>query len=357
MLPLSLCLIAKNEEKKLNHSLLSLTPLTKAGAELIITDTGSSDGTKEIAGHYTDRIYDFPWCDDFSAARNFCASKASNDWILFLDCDESLHHSPPAAAVDLLLCFIREVPPDHVGQILLKSPTSSGSITTDTLARLYHRDYYTYKGVIHEQLFPLHKNRPLYQKTGLEFWHSGYEDASVFQEKARRNLRLLQKAYASDPSDTYTLFQIGQSYRSLQQYDKALDYFEQALAKDMDPDLDYVRTLVESYGYTLLDLGMAKKALELQGVYDTFCTRADFVFLMGMICMNNGRFEDAIRQFRQATLIPCHSVEGVNSYLAYYNIGVIYECSGHTSDALHYYRKCGDYAPALERILALCTHG
>ena len=39
--------------------------------ELVIVDTGSVDETKEIALRYTDRVYDFAWCDDFAAARNF----------------------------------------------------------------------------------------------------------------------------------------------------------------------------------------------------------------------------------------------------------------------------------------------
>ncbi len=45
--------------------------------EIIIVDTGSSDATKEIAGKYTDKIYDFEWVNDFAEARNFSFSKAS----------------------------------------------------------------------------------------------------------------------------------------------------------------------------------------------------------------------------------------------------------------------------------------
>ena len=60
-------MIVKNEEKVLARCLDSIADLMD---EIIIVDTGSSDNTKEIAKKYTDKIYDFAWIDDFSAARN-----------------------------------------------------------------------------------------------------------------------------------------------------------------------------------------------------------------------------------------------------------------------------------------------
>ena len=85
MMTISVCMIVKNEEAQLAACLDSLKLIAD---EIIVVDTGSSDSTKEIAARYTDKIYDFPWIDDFAAARNFAFSKAGMEYIYTADADE-----------------------------------------------------------------------------------------------------------------------------------------------------------------------------------------------------------------------------------------------------------------------------
>ena len=66
---MSLCMIVWQEEKALARC---LEGIADAVEEIVIVDMGSTDRTKEIARQFTDKIYDFPWMDDFAAARNFC---------------------------------------------------------------------------------------------------------------------------------------------------------------------------------------------------------------------------------------------------------------------------------------------
>lgn len=87
MITISLCMIVKNEERILARCLDSVKDLVD---EIVIVDTGSTDATKRIAAEYTDKIYDFVWIDDFSAARNFAFSKASEEYIYSADADEVL---------------------------------------------------------------------------------------------------------------------------------------------------------------------------------------------------------------------------------------------------------------------------
>lgn len=85
MITISLCMIVKNEEEVLASCLDSVHEICD---EIIIVDTGSTDKTKEVAQQYTSNIYDYKWMDDFSAARNFAFSKATMDFIFWLDADD-----------------------------------------------------------------------------------------------------------------------------------------------------------------------------------------------------------------------------------------------------------------------------
>ena len=87
MISLSLCMIVKNEEKVLPRI---LTLIKEVADKILICDTGSADNTKEIAREFTTEIYDFPWKDDFSAARNFISEKVRTDYWMWLDADDMI---------------------------------------------------------------------------------------------------------------------------------------------------------------------------------------------------------------------------------------------------------------------------
>lgn len=387
MLPVSVCIIAKNEEKHIEECCRRLQPYDP---EIVLVDTGSTDRTVELAQKYTDRIYRFDWCNDFSAAKNYAMQKASHDWILSLDCDEYVESLDMES---LLKCMAQY--PDCAGRILIRNRfTENGQTSYEQVrvSRFVNRQYYRFEGIVHEQLVPragftpgspplsdeLHNRQsdasaevlPGHAATQdnagicapvkrvynapVKVLHVGYDGSETeMNEKCKRNILLLEKELQESGADPYLYYQLGQSYRKLHDYEKACHYFDLGLAMDVDPALDYVQTMVESYGYTLLDLKRNQDALNLLGVYDEFSVRADFVFLMGLIYMNNGLFEEAIHEFRKATTMEEFAVDGVNSYKAFYNIGVIYECTGYTDEAGEAYRKCGGYEPAKARLQQL----
>lgn len=86
----------------------------------------------------------------------------------------------------------------------------------------------------------------------------------------------------------------------------------------------------------MLNSGKINEALSFTSIYDVFGDSADFKFLMRLIYMKNVMFSEAVNEFEKAAQYRECRVEGVNSYLAYYNTGVVYECLGNEQKAKKY---------------------
>ena len=84
---LSLVMIVRDEAKNIKQLLSGLAPISD---EVIVVDTGSTDDTVTLATGEGALVFNFPWCDDFAAARNFGLVKASKSWILAIDADERI---------------------------------------------------------------------------------------------------------------------------------------------------------------------------------------------------------------------------------------------------------------------------
>lgn len=146
----SLCMIVKNEARNIQGAISSVLPFVQ---EVIVVDTGSADGTQAIAQQFTDKVFDFPWTDDFSAARNFALSKASGKWILFLDGDELV---PP----ETLKHFYQVIRGPEVAAVLV--PVKNVHLPTKEKPSNYHySETYRlfknnigirYEGYVHEDI-------------------------------------------------------------------------------------------------------------------------------------------------------------------------------------------------------------
>lgn len=343
---ISICMIVKNEEEILEKCLQHLIPF---GYEIIIADTGSTDRTKEIALKYTDKVYDYTWNQDFAAARNFSVSLAANDYILCIDSDEIVTQLDKVE----LEKVVKENPA-AVGRLIRINDFSRNGESysgRERVSRLFSRNDYCYEGIIHEQLVRKDSLPVTFYNIPIEMHHEGYEgDLTVRRKKTERNISLLKKQMELEGEDPYLLYQLGKSFYMQEDYETACEYFDKALYYDLDPRLEYVQDMVESFGYSLINANRYETALQLLNVYNEFAVNADFVYLVGLIYMNNAKFNEAVNEFHKASKMKEYKVDGVNSYRAYYNIGVIYECLGSIDLAKEFYHKCGSYQPAMNRL-------
>ncbi|MCI8530764.1 MAG: glycosyltransferase [Lachnospiraceae bacterium] len=343
---ISVCIITKNEKENLRECLQRLIGY---GFEVVVVDTGSADGTIDMAAKYTSSIYEFPWCNDFAKAKNFAVAKASNDMVFVLDSDEFIK------AVDIpKLKTLLKQNPKGVGRILRKNylqKTQGQMEAKEYINRIFDRRYYHYEGRIHEQLVANDKSPYKTYIAPVEVEHSGYfltEEEK--RKKALRNIGLLKEVLEEEGDDPYLLYQLGKSYYMMGEHGMACDYFSKGLSFELEPELEYVIDMVNCYGYALLNAGRAKEALGFTGIQEAFGGTSDFWFLMGFIYMNNELYQDAVASFEKAVSLHKGSVTGVDSYMAYYNIGVIYECLLKIDKAVDYYWKCGAYLPAVRRL-------
>lgn len=344
---ISVCMIARNEDNHIEECLKRLKPCK---FEIIVVDTGSIDRTMELAAKYTDNIYEFEWCSDFSAARNFAIAQASNDWILVIDCDEYLEN------VNLLDIFrMCKNNPDQVGLILRNNPYTIQGIKTvmsERIGRFFNRKYCHYEGSIHERVMKLDGSQPEYFEAPLTVYHEGYVTESDKRTRATRNLEMLLADVKANGGSPYRYFQLGHNYVYMNDNVKAIKYYELGLnSPDVNPKDAYVTSMLESYCYCLLDSDEPHEALEiLDRFYDNFSFRADFVYMTGIICMRKGLYDRALSEFEKATNIHIFNRSGTSDFRAFYQMGTIKEHQGDIEAAKELYEKCGKFAPALARL-------
>lgn len=209
---LSIGIIFRNDIRCLERCLQALEPLRRAIAcELVMADTGSDDGSREIAERYADVLFDFPWINDFSAARNAVMDRCGGTWYLAVDTDEYLD-----AEISELVEFLTG-PQDKneifasVIQRNYRTRTMEPGDCTDFLAQRMVRlsTDLRYQGTVHE-CFPMPKgNITLRVLNHTVLHHDGYamDSPEEHQKKLDRDLALLRPELEKDPDNLRRLLQ------------------------------------------------------------------------------------------------------------------------------------------------------
>ena len=183
MVTVSLCMIVKDEEAVLERCLAGFAPVAD---EIVVVDTGSSDRTKEIAALYTDKIYDFAWVDDFSAARNFAFSKCSGDYIYSADADEVLTEENREKFLTLKEALLPEIEIVQMKYINRHDFKTTENFETDLRPKLYKRQRnFTWIDPVHETV----RLDPLVFDSDVEIIH---EPVSAHQG---RDFKIFRKTY------------------------------------------------------------------------------------------------------------------------------------------------------------------
>ena len=201
---ISACLIVRDEERHLPGCLDSLRPVVD---EIVVVDTGSTDGTVKAARAGGARVIRQDWTDDFSAARNIALEEAVGDWILVLDADERLEWKDHAAFREPLATD------DRWGCLLTLVNLLETQTSEVLLLRLFkNHPAVRYSGIIHESVeSALVKVAGDFERAvgrhPARIIHTGYQpERRAEKGKDERDIRLLKKQISADPGTPYSWY-------------------------------------------------------------------------------------------------------------------------------------------------------
>lgn len=328
MITISLCMIVKDEEKVLRRCLDSVKDLVD---EIVIVDTGSTDGTRQIAASYTDKVYDFKWIHDFSAARNFAFSKAACDYIYSADADEVINEENREKFKILKQTLLPEV---EIVQMYYGNQLSFGTI-------------YNYDRELRPKLFkrirtfewiePIHETvrlNPVVYDSDVEITHLPQEshtgrDLQAFKRQIAKEGRLSERLFNLYAKE---LFVSG----SNQDFLEAEDYFTQ-IANDPQTTMEQLKEA----------LCVVVKAAAVRGDYLKFYRYAlkdiasegvsEICYELGEYYFRVGEYEEAAVWFYNA-VYEAHSILNVHCSgdKPLYGLSQCYEKMGQKETAAEY---------------------
>jgi GT2 family glycosyltransferase/Tfp pilus assembly protein PilF len=293
---LSLCLMVRNEEARLAACLQSAADLVD---ETIVVDTGSTDGTRELAAKLGARVFEFPWCDDFAAARNECIRHAKGDFIFWMDADERVDEAnreklrklfQSLSSVSSQLPLVSSKKTESSDRSSVNSNQSCGRQLTTDYGLLTNSAYVMkclsvqpgetqhgtvvdhmrlfrnqpdvrWKYRVHEQILPaLRATAAEVIFTDIVIQHTGYVDPAYTSQKLERNLRLLHLDHAEHPNDPYILFHLGWAHLEFNRLPEAVGYLRASL-DGSHPGDSIVKKLFALLAQAHHRLGQSKDAL------------------------------------------------------------------------------------------------
>ncbi|MGQ3379122.1 tetratricopeptide repeat-containing glycosyltransferase family 2 protein [Priestia endophytica] len=348
MVSISLCMIVKDEEDTIERCLNSVKELCD---EIIIVDTGSTDKTKELARRYTKKLFDFKWVHHFAKARNFAFSKATKDYILWLDADDVILKD------DLQkLLLLKQTLDQSVDAVMMPynlAFDSSGNVTFSSKRhRLVKRSRnFQWIGAVHEYLAVGGK---------IIRQDAAVTHRSTKTEKSDRNLKIYQQNLKDgktfSPRDLY--YYANECFdHSL--YDEAIAHYEKFLKSGLGWIEDCISAcdkLAEIF-IRKNEQDKAIKAALRSFEYDL--PRAEHCCKLGYIYLTQQNIDKAIFWYDLATKLDIQRAENTGGFVQkdYYTwiphiqLCVCYDRIGNIEEAFEHNEKAREYAPTNPSVL------
>ena len=354
LIGISLAMIVRDGAATLRDCLVSAAPFVD---EMVVVDTGSTDGSLEIAKAMGANVIEMQWQDDFSLARNLSLDACRSPWVLVLDADERL--SPPQSIK------LMEALADNtiVGYYLnLHNLDSKGNVRSRAkLLRLFRNlSGVRFRFPIHEQIsealvdFAASHNL-LIGDLPLDIVHTGYSELNL--EKIERNLRLLEQAVLDTPEEPYLWYNLGKTltHPLINHPDEAhlaLERSRALLAGNLTlaARAAYRSSLYEFIVNNLIRLGWQEVALAMADEATILNGPSfEFSYLRGILLLGLGRPEEAINAFKDAIDQPSATAiwngGDARRHLAFDGLGQALFRTGRFDEGLGFFREALAQSP------------
>jgi tetratricopeptide (TPR) repeat protein len=332
---LSLSMIVRNEEARLAACLASVKGLAD---ELVVVDTGSTDGTIAVAEAAGARVERIEWPGDFAPARNRAMDFLSGDWVLVLDADEQLRPEVIPSIKALM------AQPDVLVINLLRYELGAAMAPYSNVSRLFRRHpgirwSKPYHSMIDDSVQVLLEQEPHWRIADCRepaILHDGYRpELLAGTDKAERLRQAMQSELERHPGDPYASAKLGGLLISDGQHQEAVALLRRALDQDSMQDGERYELLLHlALAVTPSEPGEAialyRKALEIS--LDTRITLGARLNLAARL-MEQGDLEEAINLTRIATQ------RAPEVALGWYNLGLMHRRRGDISAALQAYEQ------------------
>ncbi len=330
-------MIVRDEESNLAECLATVVDLV---GEVVVVDTGSTDRTREVAARFGARVFEFPWVDDFAAARNESIAHATGEWIFWLDADDRLDEEDRRRLGALFGELGQGEADAYVMKCLCPPDAADGPATVVDHIRLFRNDpRIRWRYRVHEQILPaIRRVGGKVRWADVTIRHVGYVDPTLRRAKLERDLRLLSAEVAEHPDDPFVLFNIGSVYLELGRTAEALPLLARSLERSHPSD-SIVRKLHALIVQGHRRLGQADQALlACRAGRDVYPDDAELLFQEALILRGLGRRDEAeaclLRLLDAREGEHFASVDpGLRGHKARHNLAVIYQEQGRPAEA------------------------
>lgn len=309
---ISLCVIARNEADFIGQCIKSASPYID---QAVVVDTGSTDKTPDIARQLGAEVWEFPWNNDFSAARNFALQKARGEWVLVMDCDEEVEHNTG----EQLLSAVQSQQYDAYFINITNLLGEGKSLTAQSIRLFRNLPQFRYEGKVHEQIsnsILQHSSRDRIGRSPFTLLHHGYNPDKVnIRAKIVRNTRLLEVQQGhTGLRDGFLMYNLGVEFVRRGQFQQALEQFIASL-KITDVTSGYAPSLVNKTVVCLIELGRYRDALEQLAYFQSVFPDYGDLYLLEAAChLRCGRYSLAAASMARARGVtsnnPNYPVEG-----------------------------------------------